>query len=257
MSYKTTEITSSEELSDNVLHQRLFYPYVETAKQVSGQLLEIGCGFGRGVETLLPHIDSYTAIDKNKTLIDQLNAAHPEHHFLSKHIPPLSGIADEQFDSVVTFQVIEHIEDDELFLKEIHRVLKPGGKAFITTPNIKWTLTRNPWHVREYKAIELRQLLNRFFSKVEMKAISGDAKIMEYYERNKESVKKITRFDVLNLQYRLPRSLLQVPYELANRLNRKMLLKGNKSLVSDVSVDNYHLEDNPENGFDFFCMVEK
>lgn len=257
MSYKTTEITSDEELSDNVLHQRLFYPYLETTKQIGGQILEIGCGFGRGVETLLPHCESYTGIDKIQSLIDQLSQKYPQHSFLARNIPPLSGLADNQFDAVVTFQVIEHIEDDALFLKEIHRVLKPGGKAFITTPNIKWTLTRNPWHVREYTAIELRQLLNRYFSKVDMKAISGDAKVMEYYERNKESVKKITRFDVLNLQYRLPRTMLQVPYEIANRLNRKLLLKGNKGLVADVTTANYHLEENPEKGFDFFCVVEK
>ncbi len=257
MSYRTTEITSSEDLSDNVLHQRLFFPYIETARQISGNVLEIGCGFGRGVETLSPHCQSFTGIDKNQALIKHLSEKWPQHRFLARHIPPLTGLADNQFDAVVTFQVIEHIEDDAAFVKEIHRVLKKGGKAFITTPNIKWTLTRNPWHIREYTAIELRQLLNRYFAKVEMHAISGDAKIMEYYERNKESVKKITRFDLLNLQYRLPRKMLQVPYDLANRLNRKLLLKGNQHLVSDITTDNYHLEANPERGFDFFCVVEK
>ena len=48
--YKTTEITSAEIASDNPVHQRLLFPYVEAAKLVKGNVLEIGCGWGRGLE---------------------------------------------------------------------------------------------------------------------------------------------------------------------------------------------------------------
>ncbi|GIS31642.1 MAG: hypothetical protein Ct9H90mP3_4380 [Flammeovirgaceae bacterium] len=41
-----------------------------------------------------------------------------------------------------SFQVIEHIKNDKLFIKEIHRILKPGGKALISNPNISMTLTK-------------------------------------------------------------------------------------------------------------------
>ena len=49
---------------------------------------------------------------------------------------------------VVTFQVIEHIKNDHLFIQEIKRVLKQDGLFIMTTPNRKMSLTRNPWHVQ-------------------------------------------------------------------------------------------------------------
>jgi hypothetical protein len=60
----TTEITSDNISSDNPLHQRLLKPYVVMTEIVRGDLLEVGCGEGRGVELLSKLVDSYTAIDK-------------------------------------------------------------------------------------------------------------------------------------------------------------------------------------------------
>jgi SAM-dependent methyltransferase len=257
MSYRTTEIASAEEVSDNVLHQRLLYPYLKATEIAKGDILEIGCGFGRGVQLLEHQCTSFTGVDKNEALMEELSIKYPRFRFLSMFIPPLTGLADNSFDTIITFQVIEHIEDDHLFVEEIRRVLKKGGRAIITTPNIKLSLTRNPWHVREYKTEELQRLLKQYFSHVEVKGITGNQKIMDYYEANKASVKKFTRFDVFNLQYKLPRRWLQVPYDIANRMNRRLLHKQNNQLVKDVSTTDYYLSDNPDACFDFYCIVEK
>ena len=80
------------------------------------------------------------------------------------NIPPLNGLDDNSFDSIVSFQVIEHIQDDMLFLKEIHRVLKPGGIALLTTPNRRMSLSRNPWHIREYLSDELKKYRHKNIS---------------------------------------------------------------------------------------------
>ena len=144
-----------------------------------------------------------------------------------------------------------------MFLEEIHRVLKPGGKALITTPNIKKTLTRNPWHIREYTAEELQQLASDIFPNVTMKGIGGDEKVMKYYEMNKKSVEKITRFDIFNLQYLLPAGVLKVPYELLNRLNRNKLKNANNKLVTDISHENYLFEENHPENLDLFGILEK
>jgi hypothetical protein len=55
MAFSTTEITSSSIVSDNPVHQRLFFAYHEAAKLVGGNLLEIGCGVGRGLDVLAQH----------------------------------------------------------------------------------------------------------------------------------------------------------------------------------------------------------
>ena len=138
MSVYTTEIASDELTSDNPIHQRLLKAYYVAQEMVGGNLLEIGCEEGRGVELLAPKSTAYTAVDKIKEVVVNLSVKHPESKFIQTNIPPLP-FEDNIFDSVVSFQVIEHIKDDATYLKEIHRVLKPGGKAYISTPNIKMT----------------------------------------------------------------------------------------------------------------------
>ena len=62
-------------------------------------------------------------------------------------------ISDGQFDCVVSIDVLEHLQQDQPFLKEVKRVLKPTGKAVVTVPNgdprllanrIKWRLGMTP-----------------------------------------------------------------------------------------------------------------
>lgn len=253
----TTEITSTEIASDNPIHQRLYKAYVIAENYINGDVLEVGCGQGRGLELLIPRSKSYTAVDKIEPVVQQLQQKFPQATFRSMNIPPLHGLADNSFDTVISFQVIEHIKQDALFLKEIHRVLRPGGLAMITTPNRKMSLTRNPWHIREYLSEELHSLAAGIFSSVEMKGISGNAKVMAYYEQNKKSVEKITRLDVLNLQYRLPAALLRMPYELLNRWNRNKLQDSNDTLVNDITHQDYILVDDMKDTLDLLMLARK
>lgn len=257
MKYYTTEIASDELVSDNPIHQRLFVPYVKSTELVSGNLLEIGCGFGRGVEILQTACDHYTAVDKIEGLVNELQQKFPDSKFIAANIPPLAGLEDNSFDWVVTFQVIEHIKDDHLFLKEIHRVLKPGGKVIITTPNKKLSLTRNPWHVREYTVDELKVLCGKYFSEVDAKGVLGNEKVMDYYEKNRQSVKKITRWDIFNLQYNLPRWMIRIPYDFFNRVNRNRLMKEDNRLVSDITHEDFTISDDVEKCIDHFYILTK
>lgn len=256
----TTEITSDTTVFENPIHQRLYFPYIEIKSLLHkpvDKLLEIGCGEGRGYNELQSYCNSYTGIDKNKTILKKLSEKYSKATFIPSSVPPLTSIANNEFDVVVSFQVIEHIKKDRFFLEEIKRVLKPGGIAFLTTPNRKKTLTRNPWHIREYIANELRTLTQSIFNTVTMKGIHGNAKVMNYYESNKKSVQKITRWDFLKLQYRLPAFLLRIPYELLNKLNRKKLDQKNHALVAGITHKDYYLSDDVEGALDFLVIVKK
>ena len=141
-----------------------------------------------------------------------------------------------------------------LFRSEIHRILKPGGKALISTPNISMTLTRNPWHVREYTSQQLFDLASKNFKKIIMKGIYGNDKIKKYYDDNKKSVMKFKRLDVFNLEKYLPNFLYKIPYEFLNRMNRNKLQANDNSLVSSITTNDYSLEnDNPKN-LDLFLI---
>jgi SAM-dependent methyltransferase len=173
------------------------------------------------------------------------------------NIPPLNGLATDTYDSVFSFQVIEHIQDDVLFLKEIHRVMRPGGIAMITTPNRKMSLSRNPWHIREYLSNELKQLAQGIFAHVEMKGITGNDRVMAYYEENKRSVHRVTRWDFLKLQYRLPAAVLKIPYEILNRWNRNKLQAGDNKLVTNIHHSDYIVVDDASSALDLLLIVRK
>ena len=257
MSIYTTEITSDKLLSDNPLHHRLLSAYVFGEKYISGDVLELGCGEGRGIDIILNRSKSFTAIDKISEVTERLSRKYPNEKFISSSFPPLKNIENESFDTIVSFQVIEHIKNDKLFIKEIHRILKPGGKALISTPNISMTLTRNPWHVREYTSQQLFDLASRNFKKIIMKGICGNDKIKKYYDDNKKSVMKFKRLDIFNLEKYLPNFLYKIPYEFLNRMNRNKLQANDKSLVSSICTNDYSLQDDNPKNLDLFLILEK
>jgi SAM-dependent methyltransferase len=68
------------------------------------------------------------------------------------------------FDAVGAFDVIEHIQDDELVLRQIHASLRPGGGLIVTVPQHRWLWSHQDTaacHVRRYEAGELRQKVQR------------------------------------------------------------------------------------------------
>lgn len=252
----TTEIASETIASDNPIHQRLLKAYVLATDKVHGHLLEVGCGEGRGINWLLPKAEKFSAIDKIATVVEGLKKKFPAGNFVSGNIPPLP-YEDNSFDCVVSFQVIEHIADDHLFLKEISRVVKPSGLVLITTPNRLMSLSRNPWHEREYTADELTLLAKKYFSVVEMKGIAGNENVMQYYDRNKKSVDKLMRWDIFDLQHKLPASVLRLPYEMLNRLNRNKLSDTADDLVAGIRHDDYILSEEPARSLDLFLVARK
>ena len=80
MGVYATEITSSKIISDNPIHQRLLKAYYLAIDYIKGDLLELGCGEGRGVELLAPIATSFTAIDKISEVVDQLARKFPDVH---------------------------------------------------------------------------------------------------------------------------------------------------------------------------------
>ena len=250
---QTAERSSGHDPSEQVIYNRCLYAYKAASELVKGNIIELGSGEGYGIQMLAPLADRYMAVDKFDTDI----SGHANVEFRKQLLPSLAGIADNTFDFALTFQVIEHIQDDKTFIKEIHRVLKPGGIMMLTTPNRPMSLTRNPWHIREYTGDELAAIVAKDFNKVEVKGVFGSPVVMDYHERNKVSVQRITRFDILKLQYRLPRRLLQIPYDIMNRLNRRRLLEGNTDIVNKVSLSDFFLKDTTENCFDLFVVATK
>lgn len=85
-----------------------------------------------------------------------------------------SSLPDCCFDCVIAVEVLEHVEEDDLFIQQAYRVLKPGGVFLITTPNGDHLLKSgppwkfNPDHKRFYTRERLKTLLVSYFKIVEI-----------------------------------------------------------------------------------------
>ena len=80
----------------------------------------------------------------------------------------------EPCDAVVFLQTIEHVQDPGAILEHFKSMLAPGGVAYVSTPNLLTLAppgaekSDNPWHVKEYRAEEFRELCEAHFDRVEL-----------------------------------------------------------------------------------------
>lgn len=75
-------------------------------------------------------------------------------------------LAPGSFDAVNATEVLEHVEEDEAFVRNVARVLRPGGVFVMSTPNGDWKPVPYPDHKRHYKLTQLEDLLRRYFTEV-------------------------------------------------------------------------------------------
>jgi len=103
--------------------------------QYSGRVVDLGCGSAPYRELILEKADEYIGVDWEGSGHDQSRI-----DVVADLTEPLP-FEDDFADTVVSFQVMEHLPDTALFLDECYRILRPGGDLFITVPFM--------WHVHE------------------------------------------------------------------------------------------------------------
>lgn len=135
-------------------------------------VLDLGCGVGFGTYLLSVKGKSkeVIGIDISKEAIDWATSHYrrPKISFLSTDASRLT-FRNNTFDVVCAFEIIEHVEDYTLLLKEIYRVLKPKGTLIISTPNKKvYSPDRerplNPYHEKEFYFREFKTALSKTFT---------------------------------------------------------------------------------------------
>ncbi|OZG28611.1 SAM-dependent methyltransferase [Williamsia sp. 1138] len=126
-------------------------------------VLEAGSGEGYGANLISTVATAVTCVDYDLSAVEHTRARYSHLTIHQANLIDLP-LPDSSIDTVVNFQVIEHLWDQQAFISECLRVLRPGGELLISTPNrITFSPGRdtplNPFHTRELDPEELRELL--------------------------------------------------------------------------------------------------
>ena len=136
-----------------LIHHYLVRSVRKNASRLSGSVLDIGCGIKPYREIIGKYCTEYIGLD------------HPATPHGLKEVEvvgdalrlPFGG---ERFDSVVSFQVMEHVREPQLFLSEAYRVMKRGGMAMLMTP-FMWGEHEQPHDYFRYTRYGLRYLAEK------------------------------------------------------------------------------------------------
>ena len=169
----TGERTLPDVPAENYWYRRHLVVYEWIAQRCSGRrVVDMACGEGYGTAALARKAPWVTGVDANPE-------AH-EHARLRYSQPGLRFVRDvvdgyvEQCDAVVFLQTIEHVQDPAAVLRHLRGMLNPGGTVYVSTPNVLTLAPEgaeksgNPWHVREYRPGEFRELCESCFDDVEI-----------------------------------------------------------------------------------------
>lgn len=106
-----------------------------------GRVLDLSCGAGYGTHMIAKHrkkeVDEVVGVDIDEEIIRYAKGKyyHPKssfqvHNAIDQELPEKLGT----FDSIVSFETIEHIEEEQELLRNYYRLLKPGGTLIVSTP---------------------------------------------------------------------------------------------------------------------------
>ncbi len=133
-----------------------------------GRLLDVGCGAGAVLTVMASHGWTVEGSDLSEVAVARLRAAGQEvHHGSLEQLSLGAG----RFDVILMSELIEHLPDPRPTLAAAHRLLRPGGALFLTTPNIgsltfrflgaRWRVVAPREHLLYFDPGALRSLLTR------------------------------------------------------------------------------------------------
>jgi len=141
------------------------------------EVLDYGCG-------IMPYAQAFTLAGARLTGADIGDNQYAQVRIAAEGNLPLP---DHSVDYVVSFQVLEHVPLPHNYLKEGHRVLKPGGKLFLTTHGLwpyhptptdyqRWTRAGLVWELERtgFRVQSVSHILNEYSAAVQFFAMSGD-----------------------------------------------------------------------------------
>lgn len=142
--------------------------YVRASKFIrkNDRVLDLACGYGYGSYLVYQNSKARTVLgmDLSQACIRYASELYKGENLSYKvgNAQCLESIKDESIDFILSFETIEHLPSPNLYLKELFRVLSPGGRLFISAPN-QWVnefgVDPNPDHLHVYSWAKLKNEL--------------------------------------------------------------------------------------------------
>lgn len=153
------------------------YLFAKNCIKYGQRVLDAGCGTGYGTAVLAEHPGvEVVGVDVSDEAVTYAkgNYGCDNCTFVAADLLQMP-FAETLFDTVVSFEVIEHLTDPKEFVKAVKEVLRPGGVFILSTPNRRMYSDsspgyKNPYHVKEYYHEEFLDMLRSEFSNVHMYA---------------------------------------------------------------------------------------
>jgi 2-polyprenyl-3-methyl-5-hydroxy-6-metoxy-1,4-benzoquinol methylase len=140
------------------------------------RLLDTGCGAGYGTHLLSTAAGFALGVDYSVDALDYARSHYdsPRLAFARMDCQALA-LRDSWFDVLVSFEMYEHLEHPKEYLRECCRVLKPGGRLILSTPNrASWDIhmrsirTTYEFHINMVDLGQFRRDLSSVFQRVEI-----------------------------------------------------------------------------------------
>jgi SAM-dependent methyltransferase len=133
---------------------------------MTGMVYDFGCGVRPFEADILQHAKCYIGIDWSNSLHGLRADIEAD---LNRPLPISDGVAD----TVVSFEVLEHLAEPETMLREAFRILHSDGRIFLSAP-FQWWLHEVPWDYFRYTRYGLEHLLRKVgFVDIDVEAVSG------------------------------------------------------------------------------------
>lgn len=195
--------SSAEDYVIYLLHVAT-YRYAEQFTR-GKRVLDFGCGSGYGSAQIAENAEHVTAVDVAPDAITYARSTFVRENLEFLAIDPSQRLpfADASFDTVLSFQVFEHVQDTARYLSEVRRVLAPRGRLVLVTPDRSTRLLPlqrpwNRWHIHEYGARELASVLSRHFEQVKILGMTAKPEMIDI------ELRRCTKLKWLTLPFTLP-----------------------------------------------------
>lgn len=240
----TTERVTPDSWALRVTFWQSLAAYRWACTQAHGKrVLDVGCGEGYGAAELAQRANCVIALDRDsKTLVIA------RHRYAHQNILWLRGsaeqlpIRDESVDLVCCFQVLEHLHSPEHFLNEAKRVLIPGGRLLLTTPNRHAVLSgTNPHHQEEFDAASLGQLVESAFHSFEILGVFASERVLTYRSTQRRLAERVLGLDRWGLHRRLPSRLRSLVHIVATYSIRWWTNRQQSTLLAQIGADDFQI----------------